>query len=229
MKQWAKTSKSSQPVPYACRMPRFQKMDSLNEVVTEFVEAAKADLEGSGTPPRNRRQKYLFSTPLLLTGMGGMRSSAGAVAQVLCPHLEALAARTGVDILLVVVEEAVFSMLQTWRRRNCSPESFALLSAEDKCKAEELALLGEKGVLSLFVGAGVSVGAGLPTWGTLLEAIAKEAAMSKARLLVSLLSASHFPFHTRTTRRGCGRCRSWTRRGCWRRGWAPRAACARLS
>jgi hypothetical protein len=179
VKTWAKTSKSGQPIPYACRMPRFAKMDSLNPVVTEFVEAAKADLEASATPPRNRRQKYLFSTPLLLTGMGGMRSSAGAVAQVLCPHLEALAARTGVDIVLVVVEEAVFSMLQTWRRRNCGPGSFALLSPEDKCKAEELALLGEKGVLSLFVGAGVSVGAGLPTWGTLLEAIAKEAGMNK--------------------------------------------------
>jgi hypothetical protein len=38
---------------------------------------------------------------------------------------------------------------------------------------------GERGVLSLFIGAGVSVGAGLPTWGTLLEAIAKEAQMSK--------------------------------------------------
>lgn len=34
-------------------------------------------------------------------------------------------------------------------------------------------------MLSLFVGAGVSIGAGLPSWGSLLGLIAKEARMSK--------------------------------------------------
>jgi hypothetical protein len=160
-------------------MPRFEKIVTVNPVITEFVTLAKAELEAKGTAPRNRRAKYLFSVPLLLTGMGGMRGSAGEVVKVVCPHLEQLAASSGVDIVLVVVEEAVYSMLQTFRRRNSAKESFAVLLPEDKVKAEELAQLGERGLLSLFVGAGVSVGAGLPTWGTLLEAIAKEAQMSK--------------------------------------------------
>lgn len=36
------------------------------------------------------------------------------------------------------------------------------------------------GVLSLFIGAGVSIGAGLPSWGSLLENMAKEAGLSPA-------------------------------------------------
>ncbi len=179
VQQWPVPTKSSQPVPYGCRMPRFQKMDSVCVVMTEFVTAAKADLEASKTAPRNRRSKYIFSLPLLMTGLGGMRGNAGEVVKVVCPHLEELAAKTGIDLVLIVVEEPIYSMLQTFRRRNAASESFALLSPEDKVKAEELASLGERGLLSLFIGAGVSVGAGLPTWGTLLEAIAKEAGMSK--------------------------------------------------
>jgi hypothetical protein len=139
VQQWPKPTKSSQPVPYGCRMPRFQKMESVNAVMDEFVAAAKADLEASKTPPRNRRSKYLFSLPLLMTGLGGMRGNAGQVVKTVLPHMEQLAATSGVDLVLVVVEEAIYSMLQTYRRRSSSPESFALLSPEDKVKAEELA------------------------------------------------------------------------------------------
>ena len=40
-------------------------------------------------------------------------------------------------------------------------------------KAQELASLAKKGEMVLFLGAGVSVGAGLPMWSDLLTALAK--------------------------------------------------------
>jgi hypothetical protein len=160
-------------------MPKFSKLQSLQVVIEQFIEAAVDDLEHRKLKPRNRRAKYLFSVPLLLTGMGGLRQAAGSVVEALVPTLEELADRYCVDLVLIVVEESVYSMVQTFRKRHSVKTRFHQLHAADKVKAEELALLGEKGLLSLFVGAGVSVGAGLPTWGALLEEIAKEAALSK--------------------------------------------------
>jgi hypothetical protein len=66
----------------------------------------------------------------------------------------------------------MYSMVQSHRRR-MSLQNFSLLSVSDRIKAEELAEYAQRGLLSLFIGAGVSIGAGLPSWGALLEKIAK--------------------------------------------------------
>lgn len=46
-----------------------------------------------------------------------MRSNAGAVVQAVVPHLEQLAASEGVDLVLVVVDESIYSMLQVKTKR----------------------------------------------------------------------------------------------------------------
>lgn len=76
-------------------------------------------------------------------------------------------------------------------------------------------------MLSLFVGAGVSVGAGLPTWGTLLEAIAKEASLSKED--TSRLWALPFLDQVEGKKRKKKLLSPqflFCRLDCWRRGWA---------
>jgi hypothetical protein len=50
-------------------------------------------------------------------------------------------------------------MVQAYRQRN-PIDTFHLLAADDCTKATELAEYATQGVLSLFVGAGVSIGAG---------------------------------------------------------------------
>lgn len=60
--------------------------------------------------------------------------------------------------------------------------SFASLEEELKQKAKELAALARKGELVLFLGSGISAGAGLPTWQTLLDMLAMKSGMSEEEL-----------------------------------------------
>ena len=133
-KSWPATTKSSQPVPYGCRMPKLKKVELMGDVVGEFVDAALDDLRGSKTAPRNRRHKYLFSVPLLATGMGGFRGMAGDVVARLVPELEKLTKSRKVDLVLVVQDPSIFSMLQTFRRRDANSQShqWTLLKGQDK-------------------------------------------------------------------------------------------------
>ena len=128
--------------------------------------------------PRNRREMHLLTLPLLTTGMQGRRRRAGIIVDEGVPVLEKLAEEFCVDIVLIAFEESIYSMLQAYRKKR-QLKSFDILSEADIRKAKELALLAENKSLSLFLGAGCSIGAGLPSWGVLLEKIAAHAKMSK--------------------------------------------------
>jgi hypothetical protein len=63
--------------PYVANLPVRNRIQSIQEAVTEFVTVAVADLRASGTRPRNRRERFLLTLPLLATGFAGLRNKAG--------------------------------------------------------------------------------------------------------------------------------------------------------
>lgn len=68
-----------EPKPYVANLPVQNRLDSIVQAVSEFVIAATEALKKEGTRPRNRRERFLLTLPLLATGFAGLRNRAGMV------------------------------------------------------------------------------------------------------------------------------------------------------
>jgi hypothetical protein len=147
----------------------------------DFLRRVADDLAASGAPPRHGRAKHLGALPGVGTGYGGARRRAGDVVRELIPLLRRHAEQRDLDIALVTNEELTFAAAQAQRgtsRRDWPELSDALWAASDR-----LAALASDGDLVLFLGAGVSMSAGLPSWGGLLGDLAREAGMNPRELV----------------------------------------------
>lgn len=89
-----------------------------------------------------------------------MGSQRGGVLRELLLGLDHAAREIGVDVVLVTPESSVYGAAQHLRRGLASWP----LDAGRMAHAQRLGHLGRTGHLSLFLGAGASVSAGLPTW-----------------------------------------------------------------
>jgi hypothetical protein len=149
--------------------------------VVEFIDAALAD----GPVRWLARQRPLLALPVVGTGWGGAGHVAGAILDHLVPQLAHQAATRDVDLVLVCREAAHFAAAQATRRQLQSSGAIDLwhgLDAETRAKAELLAKDALQHHLVLFLGAGVSMGAGLPSWRKLLDELARAAGLSEADL-----------------------------------------------
>lgn len=141
----------------------------------EFLDRAAAELDGRA--PQHRRAKHLLALPIVGTGLGGAKQVAGDVVRELLPILDRAARDHDVDVALVTNERPAFAAAQAERSRN--GEAWRALDGRLRASGDAIATIASHGDLVLFVGAGTSAGAGLPLWGELLEALAREdAAMS---------------------------------------------------
>ena len=164
-------------------------IQSLLETVRQFVQVSLEELRREQPRPRANRERYLLATPVVGTGFGQAGDITGQVveAMMLCLS-ELVSAEEDVDCVIVCADLATFSHAQNVRRsmldklltKSFEPaqfdtaeplSSFRLFTPEMKSQALELAKLSTKGLLSLFIGAGVPMGAGLPSWRQLLLAI----------------------------------------------------------
>lgn len=145
-------------------------------VVEEFVKKAAAgkrsDSERIYQWPRPR-----LALNMVGSGMGGGKGKKGKLAKGLVAALTGLAHKHKVDIILVTFGSKPYAAAQWARRellRDLTVAETWPLRTELHHKAEELANDAIDRQLVLFIGAGVSAGAGVDTWADLLEKLARD-------------------------------------------------------
>lgn len=147
----------------------------------EFLDAAAQAIVVSGEPPLFRRARSLLALPVVGTGLGGAAERAGEVVQELLPRLREFVAHAypggrEFDVALVCFDAASHAAAQAERARTTDWPTD--LTSQLKAEAQRLADHALRGELALFLGAGVSMAAGLPSWGGLLDVLAVRAGMS---------------------------------------------------
>lgn len=151
------------------------------ESAAEFVRAASKALVG--WPPANNRHWHLLALPVVGTGAGGGWDVAGSIIDRLIPSLLSVLAEIdqAVDVALVTHSSEQFAAAQQARYRLVSDggsDPWSGLPSRLRTQGQKLALHARAGRLVLFLGAGVSVSAGLPTWNGLIERLAETAEMT---------------------------------------------------
>jgi len=163
------------PCPYLTNVVAPDLTTTVNAAV-EFVERASHDLAtGALQRTTTRRSKPLLGVPLVGTGHGGKRRAAGEVVRALLPELTRAAERSRVDVALVLYDEVEYAAAQA--ARESSPSLWPGLDDAQREHATALAERARTGQLVLFMGAGVSVPAGGPTWRELIARLAERAAL----------------------------------------------------
>lgn len=126
-----------------------------------YVEAARQFVARASAPGQ------LLALPLVGAGWGGGASIKGSLAERMVGMLLDLDVEA--DVALVCWEESHFAACQQVRNRR----PHWALSEDLRAQAARLATLARNDRLALFLGAGVSRGAGLPDWNSLLQSLAE--------------------------------------------------------
>ncbi|RUP00951.1 MAG: SIR2 family protein [Mycobacterium sp.] len=155
------------------------KFSDFADVVNDFVVQAGTDAMND-----NELQR-IYGWPLrrlavnvVGSGEGGGRGAKGDLTLGLVKALTKLANDCSVDIILVTHGDKAYAAAQWARRKHLDGTDIAdtwSLRPELIAKAKELADDAIKRQLVLFIGAGVSAGAGVDTWSGLLESMAIDA------------------------------------------------------
>jgi hypothetical protein len=124
--------------------------------------------------PAHGRARRLVGLPALGTGWGGAAGERGALLQQLLPVLREAAAEHGFDVALVLRGASDLAAAQRVRRGedggwDLPPHLVDL--------AERLGEQARRGQLAVFIGAGVSAAAGLPTWERLVDELAERSGL----------------------------------------------------
>lgn len=138
------------------------------------LESLLADVAGARLSAANLRPRPLIALPVLGVGHGGFGGKERG--EALRAQLEICLAAVGrhdIDVAIVAFQPSDYAAIQTYRRDN------GLYVDLPETQRQELAGLVErvrKGTLAIFLGAGVSMSAGLPDWNGLLTKLDESAA-----------------------------------------------------
>lgn len=129
------------------------------------------------------RPRPLVALPTVGVGAGGGRDVRGAVlAGQIHAARATLAGGEGPDVVLVCFDHEHYAAAQRARRAaGVGADLRAVIGATLHDRVEALAVHARAGRLVPFVGAGVSMGAGLPSWVGLLDELIAEAGMEADR------------------------------------------------
>lgn len=143
------------------------------EGARQFVAEAAAALHADRSKVLHGRSRPLLALPVIGTGFGGGGHFAGHIVAALLPALHRAAGEHDVDIALVTWTPDQHAAAQRERLR--MGYGAAALPERLQEDARRLAGIAAAKRLVLFVGAGVGVRAGLPTWSGLLADLAAAA------------------------------------------------------
>ena len=129
--------------------------DRVRELISEIAHDLRT------TRPARSRARTLVTLPLIGTSGGGQNP--GVAVRELLALLDASATDLSIDLAVVVPSRRRYDALQ-WQRRKT-----ANLDQSTQAAVRRLGALASAGELSLMIGAGVSAGAGLPSWSSLLQ------------------------------------------------------------
>ncbi|RBY88245.1 SIR2 family protein [Blastococcus sp. TBT05-19] len=119
--------------------------------------------------PVHGRARRLVGLPALGTGWGGAAGERGALLRQLLPVLREAAQEHGFDVALVLRGPSDLAAAQRVRR---GEDGGWDLPGHLRELAEQMGERARRGQLALFIGAGVSAAAGLPTWEQLVDELA---------------------------------------------------------
>jgi hypothetical protein len=142
----------------------------------EFLDAAASDV--AGRAPMFGRSRPLLAVPLVGAGMGGAKDIQGALVRALLTELYRAVQEHEVDVALVTWTQAAFAAAQAERRRMGSV-AWTALDEQVREQADSLVAHSHRGNLVLFLGAGASIGAGLPSWHELVQWLAADADLTE--------------------------------------------------
>lgn len=137
------------------------------------LAATLHEIAAAGIAPRHDRPHPLVAVPALGTGGGGFNEIRGLLIDLLLETCQDVVSTTAVDVAVVAKHPADYSAFQEVRRRRPSPERD--LDPELQEAAGRIAGAARRGELALFLGAGVGVAAGLPSWSELLARLERRA------------------------------------------------------
>lgn len=145
--------------------------------VREFFEVASQEVRRRKSLQR-KGAIPLLAVPLFGIGGGGAGSFRGAVFEVLYEESTTAAAVHGVDVAIVLRDQRDYDLAQAIRRSRGA--AWPALSAKQFADAKRLGAEARDGRLVPFMGSGISVSAGAPTWKELIRELAEKAGIKKA-------------------------------------------------
>ncbi len=135
----------------------------MEAMTREIVSAAERSAEG----------RLVVAMPVLGIRGGAQGDRRGEVIRELLQAMTRIARAYRIDFALVTPDRALHGAIQHFRRAN--PGLHSGLGAEELSVAAQLGALAQQQHLALFIGAGVSMAAGLPSWNGLLEELSRRA------------------------------------------------------
>jgi len=167
----------------------FTSPDDLRPAVRAFLElgaavARRKRAAGRGTAAS--RPVPLLALPFFGSRGGGGELTQGSLLATLLDEVEDAGPALGVDIVLAFADDAAYAWAQQLRRT--SGNVWRGLSGPIRREAERLAAEARRGRLVPFMGAGVSVTAGGPSWPALIERLANAAQLDDEELTSLLRS-----------------------------------------
>jgi hypothetical protein len=168
---------SSIPVLTAVPMTGITDADELLPRFRAFLEVATVAANKRRVTPADQASPPVLATPFFGTGHGGGNIYRGAILKVLLKEAYRHADEAGVDIVFVLQDPAAFALAQQQRREGGT--AWAALTPSLLAKGKELGEIARSGRLVPFMGAGISISAGAPTWSQLLGRLAGAAGLSE--------------------------------------------------